>query len=396
MLLSQLSLMIELYNQQQQAAAAVAAVAAQQQQQQAQAQQQQQLSPVGLHAQHKQAQFLASPAHSSQPPSPASSPLSVAALQTHRLASDEQPLPDDQALAAITLLQLQNFNNHNHNHRQQRHSLGLGNGLARQQHLLSAGNHELHQQQQQAAQQQPYDLSLKSGSNSSSSSLNNSTGTTANSPSHFNNSLNHNNNSIKRSSPIKFMQDQQQQHHMTLETSVSPILQFAGDRLSGENNLNLNLNLNNTNKSASISKCSTPDNLEGNLAAENTSNNFKAQPFKIIRDEDNNYSCQYCSKKYQTMGALKMHVRTHTLPCQCKICNKCFSRPWLLQGHIRTHTGEKPFQCDQCDRAFADRSNLRAHLQTHAKVKKYSCRNCLKTFSRMSLQVKHEEHCREN
>jgi len=123
---------------------------------------------------------------------------------------------------------------------------------------------------------------------------------------------------------------------------------------------------------------------------------FKPQPFKVIRDKDNNFSCQYCSKKYQSMGALKMHVRTHTLPCQCKICGKSFSRPWLLQGHIRTHTGEKPFKCDQCHRAFADRSNLRAHLQTHAKVKKYSCKCCLKTFSRMSLQVKHEEHCNNN
>lgn len=127
------------------------------------------------------------------------------------------------------------------------------------------------------------------------------------------------------------------------------------------------------------------------------SDSLKNQPeFKIIRDKDNNFSCQYCSKKYQSMGALKMHVRTHTLPCQCKLCGKSFSRPWLLQGHIRTHTGEKPFKCDQCHRAFADRSNLRAHLQTHAKVKKYSCKCCLKTFSRMSLQVKHEEHCNNN
>lgn len=103
------------------------------------------------------------------------------------------------------------------------------------------------------------------------------------------------------------------------------------------------------------------------------------------------FSCKYCEKVYVSLGALKMHIRTHTLPCKCNICGKAFSRPWLLQGHIRTHTGEKPFSCNFCNRAFADRSNLRAHLQTHSDVKKYSCSSCSKTFSRMSLLSKHAE-----
>ncbi|KAK2914234.1 hypothetical protein QQF64_029785 [Cirrhinus molitorella] len=103
------------------------------------------------------------------------------------------------------------------------------------------------------------------------------------------------------------------------------------------------------------------------------------------------FNCKYCDKEYVSLGALKMHIRTHTLPCVCKLCGKAFSRPWLLQGHIRTHTGEKPFSCSHCSRAFADRSNLRAHLQTHSEIKKYQCRSCFKTFSRISLLTKHEE-----
>ncbi|KPP66016.1 hypothetical protein Z043_115525, partial [Scleropages formosus] len=103
------------------------------------------------------------------------------------------------------------------------------------------------------------------------------------------------------------------------------------------------------------------------------------------------FSCKYCNKEYVSLGALKMHIRTHTLPCVCKLCGKAFSRPWLLQGHIRTHTGEKPFSCPHCSRAFADRSNLRAHLQTHSEVKKYQCKSCSKTFSRISLLSKHQE-----
>ncbi|XP_064485798.1 zinc finger protein SNAI2-like isoform X2 [Ornithodoros turicata] len=117
----------------------------------------------------------------------------------------------------------------------------------------------------------------------------------------------------------------------------------------------------------------------------------KHKQFHCVTSAKKSFSCKYCEKVYISLGALKMHIRTHTLPCKCKLCGKAFSRPWLLQGHIRTHTGEKPFACPHCSRAFADRSNLRAHLQTHSDVKKYSCKSCSKTFSRMSLLLKHED-----
>lgn len=53
------------------------------------------------------------------------------------------------------------------------------------------------------------------------------------------------------------------------------------------------------------------------------------------------FFCKHCPKEYTSLGALKMHIRSHTLPCVCPTCGKAFSRPWLLRGHIRTHTGEK-------------------------------------------------------
>lgn len=66
------------------------------------------------------------------------------------------------------------------------------------------------------------------------------------------------------------------------------------------------------------------------------------------------FLCKHCPKEYTSLGALKMHIRSHTLPCVCTTCGKAFSRPWLLRGHIRTHTGKTvihnmthPSSCDK-------------------------------------------------
>ncbi|KAL5280703.1 hypothetical protein ACFFRR_004609 [Megaselia abdita] len=116
-------------------------------------------------------------------------------------------------------------------------------------------------------------------------------------------------------------------------------------------------------------------------------------PAAACNQEKKIFACNQCDKVYTSPSSLKMHIRSHTLPCKCHICGKAFARQWLLEGHIRTHTGEKPYGCDQCDKAFADKSNLRAHQQTHEDVKKHSCNVCHKSFSRLTFLRKHEASC---
>jgi uncharacterized Zn-finger protein len=156
---------------------------------------------------------------------------------------------------------------------------------------------------------------------------------------------------------------------------ISPSVSSSSIRSSGY--------LNTSSSSSSSSSDSSRNNLDQEISSKNT----------ILSDSSKSneqlFKCKSCEKSYLTTGALKMHIRTHTLPCKCKVCGKSFSRPWLLQGHYRTHTGEKPFKCEICYRAFADRSNLRAHMQTHSFIKKYQCKSCDRTFSRMSLLNRH-------
>ena len=154
--------------------------------------------------------------------------------------------------------------------------------------------------------------------------------------------------------------------------------------------------LNTSSSSSSSSSLSVSSNLNTFLDDELEDEEKLIKNNRVLNEHNELvFKCKHCDKSYVTPGALKMHIRTHTLPCKCKICGKSFSRPWLLQGHYRTHTGEKPFKCEICHRAFADRSNLRAHMQTHSFIKKYHCNNCERTFSRMSLLNRHYEnsHC---
>ncbi|XP_068117510.1 zinc finger protein SNAI3-like [Hyperolius riggenbachi] len=200
----------------------------------------------------------------------------------------------------------------------------------------------------------------------------------------------------------------QEEYHRSL---LNPLEIRIGDTLSGlTNGLPLKDSLNNLNTpprsrtaeaglSALVNKAafSLPSQTETSQDSETGTCLDYQKPARLSSNHKlrhcRYFSCPHCSKAYSSLGALKMHIRTHTLPCACRICGKAFSRPWLLQGHIRTHTGEKPFSCYHCGRGFADRSNLRAHLQTHSEVKRYRCPGCGKTFSRISLLTKHRDGC---
>lgn len=80
-------------------------------------------------------------------------------------------------------------------------------------------------------------------------------------------------------------------------------------------------------------------------------------------------------------------------PNQCVICHRVLSCKSALQMHYRTHTGERPFKCKICGRAFTTKGNLKTHMGVHrAKPPMrvlHQCPVCHKKFTNALVLQQH-------
>nr|CAD7256351.1 unnamed protein product [Timema shepardi] len=100
------------------------------------------------------------------------------------------------------------------------------------------------------------------------------------------------------------------------------------------------------------------------------------------KDNNNNWVCPVCLKRFATKRNLLRHV-----PCYgagknfpCEVCGRKFRAPSALECHKKLHTGDDVLTCDMCDRVFNRKSSLIKHLKIHSKEYSCFCDFCDKGF----------------
>ncbi|CRK99783.1 CLUMA_CG013091, isoform A [Clunio marinus] len=111
----------------------------------------------------------------------------------------------------------------------------------------------------------------------------------------------------------------------------------------------------------------------------------------VHNKEDRKYQCSLCGARFNRLGALRYHEKTHRQERNhsCDICEKTFLAKYDLTKHYRTHTGEKPYSCKYCDKKFSISKNAKVHLRVHTKEKPYSCKFCDLSFAYRSSMKNH-------
>lgn len=124
---------------------------------------------------------------------------------------------------------------------------------------------------------------------------------------------------------------------------------------------------------------------------------------KKKRCKTENYSCNFCDKKYSTWADLNQHKKTDHL--QCPSCKKTFDSFRNMTHHTRnTHyknrNVQRRFNCDQCSKVYFYMYQLKEHLLTHdatRPTKICNLKDCGKSFkSIVALNLhKRKVHFRE-
>jgi hypothetical protein len=119
-----------------------------------------------------------------------------------------------------------------------------------------------------------------------------------------------------------------------------------------------------------------------------------------IMDDEKQFSCNFCPKKFISMTSLQIHEIIHTgeKPFDCKFCDKKFNQKGNAKTHEALHYEDKgiegKFSCRFCKEKFHYHHVMIRHLKIHTNGKPYDCTYCGKLWAKKSRLEPHEKSCK--
>ena len=132
--------------------------------------------------------------------------------------------------------------------------------------------------------------------------------------------------------------------------------------------------------------------LQTHVAGSSAQNSIKHTPlhFPHKPKEDSQLQCKECDQSFSSESTLKRHMKTHSKLMTCDKCGKQFSMDNFLI-HTKSSKCSKRktvFKCKECKKKFSQVGALNLHMNTHTKP--FNCDECGKRFSQKKAMEHHE------
>ncbi|XP_054759985.2 zinc finger protein 888-like [Lytechinus pictus] len=117
-------------------------------------------------------------------------------------------------------------------------------------------------------------------------------------------------------------------------------------------------------------------------------------------DQEGDFVCATCGKRFQTEGRLQVHERFHESTCEfeCDVCHDVFKTSLTLLRHKKIHD-EVRIKCTLCSKEYSSRGHLSRHMHvTHGFERRKGnlvCMGCQNYFDFEDNMLQHLQQCKK-